>query len=58
MGGLLIGTNPNALTLPLLSKLWITKTPTLNYSHTVADGATLRIFRRCEVIVAANAPKY
>ena len=33
------------------------KTP-LNYIQTIADGATLRTDRRCEVIVVANASKY
>ena len=34
------------------------KTSPSNYGQTVADGATLWIDRRCEVIVVANAPKY
>ena len=34
------------------------KTAPLNYSQKVADGATFRTDRRCEVIVVANAPKY
>ena len=57
MGGLSIGTNPTALTLRT-PKIGDLKTPPLNYSQTVTDGATLGIDRHCEVIVVANAPKY
>ena len=30
----------------------------VSYGQTEADGATLRIDRRCEVIEVANTPKY
>ena len=55
MGFRLIQIRPNATIAPRIGDL---KTPSLNYSQTVADGATLGIDRHCEVIVVANAPKY
>ena len=39
-----------------IPKLGILKTPPSNYGQTAADGATLWIDRRGEVIVVANAP--
>ena len=53
MGGLSIGANPNPLTLPERSKIGDLKT-----LPSKKNGATLRIDRRCEVTVVANAPKY
>ena len=55
LGGLLIDTHSNT---PMTPKIGDLKTPPLNYSQTVADGATALIDRHCKVIAVANAPKY
>ena len=47
VGGLSVGTTPEPH-----------NTPPSNYCQTVADGVTLRIDRRREVVVDENAPKY
>ena len=57
VGRLSIGTTLDPLTLPQFSnppKLGNPKLPPSNYDHTAADGATLWIDRRCEVIVIGN----
>ena len=58
VGGLLIGTNPYPLILPLSHKIGDLKTPSSNFGQTLADVATLWIDRHCEVITVACAPKY
>ena len=58
MGGLSIGTTPDPRNSPNPQIFRSVKTPPSNYSQTVADGATLWIDRRCEIVVVANAPKY